>query len=176
VSEGVSDEAKSATPKPSRFNKYRWFWLLAILIYFSDQLSKYWIASKLTYPTYGEQAGAIVIIRGFMNLVHVGNTGAAWSMFYGNSAALALLALLALAAIFVWRKAIGLKAIYTQLCFGLLCGGILGNLTDRILHGHVVDFIDLHFGTYIYPTFNIADSGICVGVFLYLFESFKSQD
>jgi signal peptidase II len=61
-----------------------------------------------------------------------------------------------------------------QTCFGLLCGGILGNLVDRLLHGHVVDFLDFRFGSYIYPTFNIADSGIVVGVLLYLIVSFKT--
>jgi signal peptidase II len=176
VSEGLSDVPKSATSKQSALAGYRWFWLLTGIIYLSDQLSKSWIAGKISYPTYGEENGAIVIIHGFMNLVHVGNTGAAWSMFHGNSIALAVLAFIALLAIFIWRKTIGLKATYTQICFGLLCGGILGNLTDRINHGYVVDFIDLHFGNYIYPTFNMADSGICVGVFLYLIESFKTKE
>jgi signal peptidase II len=50
----------------------------------------------------------------------------------------------------------------------------VGNLVDRLMHQHVIDFIDLHFGTYIYPTFNVADSGICVGVFLYLWQSLKT--
>ena len=54
------------------------------------------------------------------------------------------------------------------------CGGITGNLLDRLLHGHVIDFIDLHFGSYVYPTFNIADSGICVGVILYLWQSLRA--
>ena len=48
-----------------------------------------------------------------------------------------------------------------------------GNLTDRLAHGHVIDFIDLHFGSYIYPTFNVADSGICVGVFWYVLWSLR---
>jgi len=176
VSEVRAESSGSVSKKPSALAQYRWFWLLAVLIYLSDQLSKHWIESKLSYPTYGEENGAIVVISGFFNFVHVGNTGAAWSMFHGNSVPLAVVALIALVAIYIWRKAIGLNAIYTQVCFGLLCGGILGNLTDRLIHGYVVDFIDLHFGNYIYPTFNIADSGICVGVLLYLIESFKKQD
>jgi len=54
-------------------------------------------------------------------------------------------------------------------------GGIVGNLVDRIARGHVVDFLDFHFGSYIFPTFNVADSGICVGVILYLFQSLRQQ-
>jgi signal peptidase II len=60
-----------------------------------------------------------------------------------------------------------------QVCFGLLCGGIAGNLLDRVVYGHVVDFLDFHFGSYIYPTFNIADSGIVCGVALYILFSLR---
>ncbi len=60
-----------------------------------------------------------------------------------------------------------------QPAFGLLCGGILGNLVDRVRYGHVIDFLDLHFGHYIYPTFNVADSAICIGVFWYVLWSLR---
>jgi signal peptidase II len=53
-------------------------------------------------------------------------------------------------------------------------GGIVGNLVDRLWHGHVIDFLDFHFGSYIYPTFNVADCGICVGVVIYLWHSLKN--
>jgi signal peptidase II len=129
---------------------------------------------RLPYGTYGEVYGAIRVIKGFFYIVHVGNTGAAWSMFSGQSVLLATLALATLVAIFFWRSALGLRDRLAQICFGLLCGGIVGNLTDRLLHGHVIDFIDLHFGTYVYPTFNVADSGICVGVMLYLWQSLRA--
>ena len=55
--------------------------------------------------------------------------------------------------------------------FSLLCGGVAGNLVDRLLTGRVVDFLDFVFGTYRYPTFNIADSAICVGMAMYLFAT-----
>jgi signal peptidase II len=156
----------------SRVFAYRWLIVLASGVYAADQISKAWIATRIPYGTYPGSEGEIPVIRGFFYLAHVGNTGAAWSTFTGGGPVLALLAVGAIAAIFVWRRALGLKNLGTQICFGLLCGGILGNLTDRLTHRHVVDFIDLHFGTYIYPTFNVADSGICVGVALYLIQSF----
>ena len=90
-------------------------------------------------------------------------------------APLALLALATLVGIYLWRHSLGLRQPLTQVAFGLLCGGIVGNLVDRLLHGHVIDFLDLHFGTYIYPTFNVADSGICVGVILYLWQSLRES-
>ena len=49
----------------------------------------------------------------------------------------------------------------------------MGNLVDSMVHGHVIDFLDFHFGSYIYPTFNLADSGICVGVAIYLIHSLR---
>src|SRR5581483_4630797 len=96
------------------------------------------------------------------------------SMFTGRSVLLAILAAGTLAAIFYWRRALGLRERVAQICFGLLCGGIFGNLVDRLTHGYVIDFIDLHFGSYVYPTFNVADSGICVGVLLYLWQSLRT--
>jgi signal peptidase II len=157
-----------------RVLSYRLLLGLAVGVFVADQLSKAWIAHRLPYGTYGELYGAIRIIKGFFYIVHVGNTGAAWSMFSGQSVLLATLALATLVAIFFWRSALGLRDRLAQICFGLLCGGIVGNLTDRLLHGHVIDFIDLHFGTYVYPTFNVADSGICVGVILYLWQSLRA--
>ena len=56
----------------------------------------------------------------------------------------------------------------------LLVAGGVGNLIDRIAYGHVVDFLDFHFGSYVYPTFNVADSGICVGVLIYLIYSLRN--
>lgn len=158
-----------------RLSGYRLLLGIAATIVLIDQLSKAAIYSHLPYPTYGEP-GAIKIISGFFYLVHVGNTGAAWSMFTGQSVLLATLAILTLVGIVAWRNALGLKMMRVQLCFGLLCGGIVGNLIDRILHGHVIDFLDFHFGDYIYPTFNIADSGICIGVILYIWHTLRSAN
>jgi signal peptidase II len=124
--------------------------------------------------TYGAAPGTITLIENFFYLVHVGNTGAAWSMLSGKSTLLATLAGITLLGIYFWRRALGLRERWVQLSFGLLCGGIVGNLIDRIAYGHVVDFLDFHFGNYVYPTFNVADSGICVGVGIYLIYSLRN--
>lgn len=145
------------------------------LVFGADQASKAWIFAKLPFNTYGPP-GHVEVVPGFFNLVHVGNTGAAWSMFAGNSAVLAVLAFATLLAIFIFRRHLALAHTGVQTCFGLLCGGILGNLVDRIIHGHVVDFLDFHFGTYIYPTFNLADAGIVTGVGLYVIVSFRAPN
>lgn len=155
-----------------RFFAYRRLWLLAALVFTFDQLTKYWLNARLPLGSYG--LSGITIIPGFFSLVHVGNTGAAWSMFTGKSTLLGLLAGATLLAIFYWRRQLGLRLPAAQSAFGLLCGGIVGNLVDRLLHGHVIDFIDLHFGNYTYPTFNVADSGICVGVIWYVLWSLRN--
>ncbi|AOS45874.1 Lipoprotein signal peptidase [Lacunisphaera limnophila] len=145
---------------------------MGAIIFGLDQVTKIMIAERLPFGSYGRPAH-IEVVPGFFNLVHVGNTGAAWSMFAGQSFALGLLALATLGAMFYWRRHLGLDQRSAQPAFGLLCGGILGNLVDRFLHGHVIDFLDFHFGGYTYPTFNVADSAICVGVFWYILWSLR---
>ena len=157
-----------------RLLKYRWLITISALVLAVDQGSKAWIRARLPFNTYGEGSGAIVVIRGFFYIVHVGNTGAAWSMLSGRSILLAALAAATLVAIFLGRRALGLGVTYAQVCFGLLCGGIAGNLADRLAHGHVIDFLDFHFGSYAYPTFNLADTAICIGVALYIYSSLRT--
>lgn len=169
----MSPGSGAGTPAPTRMRAYRRLLLIAVAVLVLDQASKAWIVSRLPFPTYGEAGGAIPIIRGFFYLVHQGNTGAAWSVLSGRSALLAALAGATLAAIYFWRHALGLKTATAQIPFGLLCGGIAGNLIDRMARGHVVDFLDFHFGSYTYPTFNVADSAICVGVALYVLSSVR---
>ena len=157
--------------KISRLLAYRWLWMLAGLAFVLDQLTKAWIIKRLPPGSYG--TNGIAIFPGFFNIVHVGNTGAAWSLFTGKSTLLAVLALVTLAAIFIWRRQLGLRQPAAQVCFGLLCGGTVGNLADRLAHGHVIDFLDFHFGSYVYPTFNVADAAICIGVFGYIIWSLR---
>lgn len=163
---------------PARLRAYRLLWVIAVAVFVLDQATKTWVVARIPYnPLHAHgPLHDIEVIRGFFYLIHVGNTGAAWSMFAGRSVVLACLAVGTLFAIFFWRHSLGLRHRLVQVCFGLLCGGIAGNLVDRLVHKHVIDFVDLHFGTYIYPTFNVADSGICVGVILYLWHSLRSPE
>ena len=167
--------ASPPRPRLQRILAYRWLLALAAGVLVLDQATKAWICACLPYPTYGPPRH-IAVIDDFFNLVNVGNTGAAWSLFSGRSTFLALLAVATLIAIFAWRRQLGLRLWTVQVSFGLLCGGIAGNLVDRLVHGHVIDFLDFHFGSYIYPTFNVADSGICVGVAIYLLHSLRQPE
>ncbi|GAB5561185.1 MAG: signal peptidase II [Synoicihabitans sp.] len=173
--ENPSSSTEPVTPETGRWDRvlaYRRLWIIAIVVLALDQLTKLWIVNQLPFPSYGPGRW-IPVIDGFFHLVHVGNTGAAWSLFTGQSTWLAILALFTLGAIYYWRHALALRVLWMQVSFGMLCGGIVGNLIDRLAYGHVVDFLDFHFGSYIYPTFNIADSGIVVGVVLYFIYTMK---
>ena len=171
---GNSKVGSTPTSQWERILAYRLLLILAAGIFIADQITKIWIIERLPLGSYGP-VHSITIIPYFFYLVHVGNTGAAWSMLTGKSTLLAFIAIATLVGIYFWRRELALRDRLGQFAFGLLCGGIIGNLVDRLLHGHVVDFLDFHFGSYIYPTFNVADSAICVGVFFYIWHSFRSQ-
>ncbi len=172
----------------ARVGPYLRFWVLVVVVLLADQLTKAWIDSILPFGTYfpgGGPGGAspIVVIPDFLQWVHIGNEGAAWGILDGQRLFLILVAVGALAAIYVFRGSLELKRPGMQICFGMIVGGIIGNLLDRALYGHVVDFIDVHlpaipflgFDGYRWPAFNIADSGISVGVVSYLILSFLPQ-
>ncbi|MDR1282331.1 MAG: signal peptidase II, partial [Opitutaceae bacterium] len=172
--------AAQAEPRRSRRERvyaYRLLWWIALAVFVIDQGTKTWIAAVIPFDPHGWHLERIVVIDGFFNLVHVGNTGAAWSMFEGKSPFLAVLAAVTLGGIYLWRHQLGLRSRIAQAGFGLLCGGIVGNFVDRLLRGdrlldgHVIDFLDFHFGSYVYPTFNVADMGICIGVGIYVIHS-----
>ena len=150
---------------------------LAACVFALDQFTK-WLVLRLT-----EEGDEIVIIPGFFNLAHRANTGAAWSLFTGNNAVLATIALAALVALYLTRHHFSAHRILGQFAFGLIFGGITGNLTDRLLPGRhaVVDFLHFYMarrGTveiYDFPAFNVADSAICTGVALIFLLNWREE-
>ena len=147
---------------------------LALLIFLLDQLTKLLVLHYLGY------AQEKVILPGFFKLVHWGNTGAAWSIFRGNNAVLAGVACAALIILFFTRHHFDLHTLGGQLSLGLIFGGILGNLTDRLARQHVIDFLYFYVirrdGEEVgFPAFNVADSAICIGVGLLFILSWMSE-
>ena len=115
------------------------------------------------------------MIDGVFHLVHVGNTGAAWSLFTGQSVFLAASGRSDLGgASSSGAELLGLSDRVRRSLSDFFAEASPETSIDRLVYGHVIDFIDLHFGSYIYPTFNVADSGICVGVVLYLWHSLRA--
>jgi signal peptidase II len=137
-----------------------------------DQLTKLWIVNRFSY---GERW---VVIPDFFNLTHVRNPGGAFSFlatvsedirqaFFLGTGALAIVLLLT----FFRRLEPG--EWLSAMAIGGVLGGAIGNLTDRIVYGEVIDFLDFRlFGGYVWPTFNMADSWIVVGVGILMIEMF----
>ena len=129
------------------------------LIVALDQLSKVWIRSNLP-------VGQSLPDEGFFQLTHVHNTGGVFGLFQGQSFSLTIVALVGvgflLSILFIYRRFPLLNSIPGKLAIGLVLGGIVGNLIDRLSQGYVTDFIDVG----VWPVFNIADSAIVVGVII----------
>ncbi len=136
-------------------------WVAAAIVA-ADQLSKYWAVARL------KPVGTIPVIPGFFNLSYVENPGAAWGMLAGRQVFLIAFSLATLCFLF-WKR----RDLFGPLWCGaftlsLIAGGVIGNLVDRVRINHVIDFLDFHWGPSHFPAFNIADSCICVGVFLFI--------
>lgn len=163
-------------PRLSGLSAYRRFWIVGMLTLLTDQLTKLAIVEwsgfeRGLYPPFDGWE----VIPGYLNIVYAVNYGAAWGMLAGLSWLLISLAVLVLALIWFFRKPLELHCPRFQICFGLMCGGIVGNTIDRVFRGHVVDFIDAHLQIYRWPTFNVADSGIVVGTLVYLFLQYRPE-
>ena len=150
--------------------------LIAGVVFAFDQLTKYFVLKLLGR---GDEK---IIVDGFFKFVHWGNTGAAWSMWSGNNELLAIVALVALLVLFLSRHHFDSRTLLGQLAFGFIFGGIAGNLLDRLLPGRhqVIDFIYFYLhqrggGEIGFPAFNVADSGICVGVALVFWLTWRTE-
>ena len=156
---------------------YKRFWIVWILVYILDLITKSWIVTRAHELRYEP----IVLIDGisgrdaFLEITYVTNPGAAWSMLSDYPEFLTILSFVALLGIFIFRKSLEIMSLPQQYIFGLICGGIAGNLTDRIFRNpaEVVDFVDVFLPIidYDYPIFNVADSGIFLGATSYFIWS-----
>lgn len=142
--------------------------VIAVLITVADQATKEWIRSAYLL---GESH---VMIPGFFSFTYVRNTGAAWGMLGGQNTWLAALSVVMLAVMVVFRRSFLTDAPVHRTALGLMLGGIIGNLLDRVRLEWVTDFLDFYIGVHHWPAFNIADAAICTGVGLYLITSWRT--
>jgi signal peptidase II len=136
-----------------------WLWL-SLLVLLLDQGTKHLASMQLDY-------GMPLRVLPFFDLTLLHNRGAAFSFlaqaggwqrwFFAGTALLISLVLV------IWLKRTARSLLCQALALSLILGGALGNLYDRVLLGHVVDFISLHYGGHYYPAFNLADSAITLG-------------
>ncbi|MDZ4816137.1 MAG: signal peptidase II [Verrucomicrobiota bacterium] len=144
--------------------------LTALFIFLFDQGTKIYMTGLL-------ESGYVfkTVIPSFFYLGYVENSGAAFGIMQNQKWFLASVAFIAIGGIYWFRKDLIGTSRFMAYTIGLISGGIVGNLLDRLRFGYVVDFIELHFGSYHYPNFNVADSAICIGVTLYILHSLITE-
>lgn len=142
-------------------------------VFLVDQMTKAWAVRRLRF------GGDKTVIENFLNFSYAQNPGVAFSMFdnggeggrWGLSVVAGIAAVLVL--FYFWRIPRTNDRLLSALA--LLLAGIAGNLTDRLRLGFVIDFIDVQFGSWHYPTFNVADAAICVGAGLLIIDLFLNR-
>ena len=151
--------------------------LAAGLVLVLDQLTKAWIVSNIIPNETRE------VINGFARLRYTENTGAAFGLFQGWTGILSILAVVVVMGIIASAQRVGNGSRMSMLALGLVTGGAIGNLIDRVRLGYVVDFIEVYAArvnvnntVYTFPVFNVADSAISIGVILLLLTLFLQKD
>ena len=137
---------------------------VAAVVVVVDQITKLWILGTI-------DAGTSVPVTAFFNIILTFNTGISFSLFQSPTWGRWVFSILALAIVVsleIWLRRAQTR--WLAIALGGLIGGAVGNTVDRIVHGGVVDFLDLHFAGYHWPAFNAADSAIVVGVVMILVE------
>ena len=156
-----------------RFGRLSWLWL-SLLVLVIDQASKLYFNNALSMYQ------QIVVIPDYFSWTLAYNTGAAFSFLADSSGwqrwLFALIAVAVSAVLVVWLKRLGRNETWLAVALALVLGGALGNLYDRIVLGHVVDFILVHWkNIHHFPAFNLADSAITVGAVMLALDMFKSK-
>ena len=163
----------------------KYIFFISAPLYLLDRVTKYWVLHSI------DPDQPRVVIPDFFHLVNITNTGAAFGSFKNNNALFIVISgialLFALVLLLGRHKDEGsdgpkslwwTRNFWRDLSLALLVAGVLGNLTDRLLYGHVIDF--LLFNLHIryadpWPAFNVADSCICVAVFFFIVHSFRAE-
>lgn len=141
-----------------------WF-LFAVIVFVIDIASKFWILNHFfLYES--------VNLLPFFSITYVHNIGAAFSIFEGQRWILAAVAFVVSVVIIYMLYRNNRQQKLENISLALILGGALGNLFDRLYHGFVVDFLDVNFGDWHYPTFNIADCAICLGIGLFILGNY----
>jgi signal peptidase II len=145
---------------------------LSLPLYALDQLTKWLVLRLIPFDD------VRLVIPEFFALVHITNTGAAFGSFKGNNLFFVALSCAAMAFVLTLLLRRHERDNWRDVSLALLLAGVLGNLTDRLLHGHVIDFLlfDLHVPfAHPFPAFNVADSCICIAVFCFIVHSLRQS-
>ena len=157
--------------------KYTLFGLFAVLSIAFDQWTKMLARAHLKPGHYMDRK-VVKVIDGFFNLRYSENTGVAFGMLQempGGRLLLTLLAVVAFALVLGYLRKTDPRATRLHVALGLVGGGAIGNLVDRVLFGRVTDFIVWHVGDHEWPAFNVADAALCVGVGLMVLDMIRAR-
>ena len=145
------------------------FAAVTLTIFIADQAAKFLIVSNLRlYESIPE--------NGLLRLTHVTNTGSAFGLLRGHTDFLILVSIIGVLGVLFYYRANGRESALLRYSLALLLGGALGNLTDRLARGAVVDFISVRvWSDYYFPTFNVADSALTVGLFALAFYVLRNR-
>jgi signal peptidase II len=141
-----------------------WLFLTAAAVLVAD-LSTKWLATSflLQQPEF-----RVPVVPGLLDLSLQHNTGGAFSIFHERPYIITMFSLVAMGWIYLWSRKSPREVRIAHFSFGLILGGAAGNLIDRLRLGYVVDFVHVYHREWYWPTFNVADSAICVGIFLFV--------
>jgi len=144
----------------------RWpiFLALSATVVVADQLAKAWLVSTV------RPGGALPVVGDYLRLINTQNTGALFGLFRDQAVLFGLASLAVIALIVVYHARAG-RSTYLSVALGLLLGGAIGNLIDRLRLGYVVDFVDMGIGDVRFYTYNVADAAISTAILLLLLLS-----
>src|SRR2546426_5141212 len=166
----------------------KYIFFISLPLYLLDRITKYWVLHSI------DPDQPVAVVPGFFHLVNITNTGAAFGSFKNNNAF--FIAISAVALLFALVLLLGssnaptsgrrkslwwMHNAWRDVSLALLLAGVLGNLTDRLLYGYVVDFLVFDFGPHVpsflhpWPAFNVADSCICIAVVCFIIHSFRQE-
>ncbi len=160
------------TPKLTQ-SGIRWLWL-AVLVFIADIAIKLVVMNKMGYGWENR-----VEVLPFFNLLYVHNYGAAFSFLSDEEGwqrwLFTAIAFIVTGMLSYWMSKLPAKEKWNNIAYALIIGGAVGNVFDRVVHGFVVDYLDVYWRSYHWPAFNLADSAICIGAAMIILDAFRKK-
>ena len=142
---------------------------LSIIFLIIDQIVKIILSNRMIVGQ------TIIIVRNFLSITLIHNTGAAFSILAGNRYLFIFIGILVVGGLIFYIKNLDFIDNFDVFIYSLLTAGILGNLIDRLVYGYVIDYLSFNFGNYFFPIFNFADICIVVSIILYIARMIKGD-
>lgn len=146
-----------------------WYYMLALLVIFLDQLTKWMVIQKMGY---GE---SIEVIKNLFYITSTRNSGAAWSMLEGQMLFFYIITIIVVIGLVYYIQKMAKQNVLIGVSLALILGGAIGNFIDRLFRKEVVDFIQTYIFSYPFPIFNVADTSLTIGVVLLIIYMFLQE-